>query len=413
MARRAPHASFLLLLLLAASGGSAPLHAQWMLKEGGGWTLGLGGYVRSLSAVQDLGYDIPLTDRRSAFHAEVIRLKWTARGEGWVVEVHDRLQAQVSSTELGVAQSVVGFGVSRVPDRSVDLETTLLEEDRFRVWHDLDRLAVTLYTGAADVTVGRQAITWGLSELFPVADLWSRFSPFELDTEEKPGIDAVRVLAYPAEGLEVDGVLADRGSLDDLSVGVRASWSLTDADVYGAVGKFWRELMLLGGGTYLLDQVTLRAEVALPFELDGGGASRPRATFGVDWLPSNWVLGAELHYNGIGATDAADYLGVLTDPRFARGETYYLGRLLAGLLVSRTATDRLNLSASLLADLQDPSAALTPVATYDFGQSARVSLGGLVSFGLTPRLGSDTAPRLRSEFGTYGFLGYTRVSVYF
>jgi hypothetical protein len=369
--------------------------------------------VRSLSAVQDAGYDIPGGDRRAAFHAEVIRLKWTGRGEEWVVEVHDRLQDQVSSTELGVGQSVVGFGVSRVPDRSVDLETTLLAEDRFRVWHDLDRLAVTVYAGGADVTVGRQAITWGLSNLFPVADLWSRFSPFELDTEEKPGIDAVRVLAYPAERLEVDGVLADRGSLDELSAGVRASWSLSDADVYGAVGKFWREIIVLGGGTYLLDQVTLRAEAAFPFELDGGGASRPRVTVGVDWLPTDWVLGAELHYNGIGAPDADDYLGVLTDPRFARGETYYLGRLLAGLLVSRTAADRLSLSASLLADLQDPSAALTPVATYDFGQSARVSLGGLVSFGKQPRFAAGDLPRLRSEFGTYGFLGYTRVSVYF
>ncbi len=49
---------------------------------------------------------------------------------------------------------------------------------------------------------------------------------------------------------------------------------------------------------------------------------------------------------------------------------------------------------------------------YDFGQAARLSLGALVSFGETPRF--DTLPpELRSEFGTYGDLVFTRLSLYF
>jgi len=39
-----------------------------------------------------------------------------------------------------------------------------------------------LYLDQFDVTLGRQAITWGVAKLFPSADLWSQFSPFELDT---------------------------------------------------------------------------------------------------------------------------------------------------------------------------------------------------------------------------------------
>ena len=301
------------------------LVAQLAVVEWDGGRLDLGGYARSLVAVHDRGYDLGDGNERSAFAGQVVRLAWTATGDdgGWVLEVHDRVQARITSAPS--AGAVVGFGVSAVPDRSVDLETTLVEEARFRVWHDLDRLALTLYTDDVDVTVGRQAITWGQSSLFPVADLWSRFSPFELDTEEKPGIDAVRVLAYPGEGVEVDAVIADRGSLDHLSAGARATWSLAEGDLWVGAGKFWREVIGLVGGALLLDEVKLRAEAAVPWQLDdeyGGGdegLAAPRVTAGVDWIAGRWVVSGELHFNGIGADDASEYLALLaSDPRIAR-----------------------------------------------------------------------------------------------
>jgi len=427
---------------------SAPLRAQMRVAEWGGGELDLTGYVRALTAVQESALRAPGFERTSAFAGQVSRLKWTARGaEGsWVLEVHNRLQGQISSADaLGDGNgdalgdgpgsdgpSVVGFGVSAVPDRSLDLETTLVEEDGLRVWHDVDRLALTLYGEGADVTIGRQAITWGLSSLFPVADLWAQFSPFELDTEEKPGIDAVRVLAYPGEGLEVDAVLADRGSLDDLSVGARATWTLDSGDLYLGAGKFWRQAIALAGATWLLEEVKLRAEAAFPWEIedvDGDGddgVDRPRVTVGADWIRGDWLVSGELHLNGVGADDEAGYAELLaTDPRLARGESYYLGRWLAGALASWSATDRFSIRATALVNLQDPSASFTPIAVYDLGQNARISVGGLISTGSAPRLvpldsGGPGGPGdpppvldLRSEFGSYGELVWTRVSLYF
>jgi hypothetical protein len=386
---------------------------QWTLRDADDWGLELGGYVRTLTAVQDPALVLPGQDDVSAFHGQVIRARWTARdtdGGRWVLEVHNRIQGQVSS-EATEAGSVAGFGVSVVPDRSLDLESTWVERRRLRVWHDVDRLALTVYTGAVDVTVGRQAITWGLSALFPVADLWSRFSPFELDTEEKPGIDAVRALAYPGDGVEVDGVLADRGSWDDLSVGLRASWSLEGADVWAGAGKLWDQGMVMGGAVLLLEETRLRAEAVLPF--DSHGVDRPRVTAGGDWIRGTWTVAGEVHYNGIGSDEPGGYADVLGDRRLARGESYFLGRWLAGAALSHQATDRLGLSVSALTNLADPSASFTPSVTYDVGQSARVSLGGLLSLGEAPAAGSGGVPELASEFGSYPSLGWTRLSVYF
>lgn len=376
-------------------------------------TLDLGGYVRSLTAVQDLGYSTPLVDSRSAFHGEVARLKWLVSvGDQIRFTTHNRLQVQVTSTGQGFGTGVVGFGVSAVPGRTVRLETTVLDEDQFRVVHDIDRLALDVYTDALDPTVGRQAISWGIANLFPVADLWTQFSPFELDTEEKRGIDAVRGLSYPIPGVELDIVIADRGTWRDLSGGARATVELPWADVYVAGGKFWRSLIALSGAAVVFDTWKLRAEVGVPWHIDSSAVQPVRATVGIDQLGADYQLSFEYHHNGLGTDNETEYVARLTSPEFQRGESYFLGRHYLGALGNYAVTDRLNLTLNILANLGDPSATVSPVGTYDMGQNTRLSAGGLIALGATPIL-TPTHQRLRSEFGAYGRLLYTRISVFF
>lgn len=402
-----------------------PARAQLTILDGEATQLTLSGYVRSLTGVHDLGYEIPenpvfpSTERRSGFNGQVIRLKWqldggsgtAGSGTTWRLDVHNRLQTRLSST--AGTNRAVGFGVSAVPDRLLDLESVLLEDPGLRIWHDLDRLSLSVHTDVADVTVGRQAITWGISGVFPVADLWAQFSPFELDTEEKPGIDAIRVLSYPAPGLELDAVVADRGSLDDLSAGIRGTYALPSADVWAGAGKFWREILAMGGVTFLLDAVKLRGEVVLPWDLDGGTAQEPRATLGLDWIRGTLLVTGEYHYNGIGS-GADGYLSSLADPRIQRGETYYLGRHYLGGVVSWSPDrdNRMSLVLNALANIEDQSAALTPLVSYDLGQAARVSFGGLISLGSRPSF-STLPPSFPTEFGAYGTLGFIQLAVYF
>jgi hypothetical protein len=152
--------------------------------------------------------------------------------------------------------------------------------------------------------------------------------------------------------------------------------------------------------------------MVLPYDLDDDATKLPRATLGLDWMGGETLISGEYHFNGIGATDSEDYARVLGDPRFARGESYFLGRhYLGGVASWAPGNDRLSLALSALFNLQDPSTALTPVLTYDFGQSTRLSAGALVTFGDTPFLGD--VPAFRSEYGSYGDLFFSRLSVYF
>ncbi len=392
----------------------APVAAQFTLLQRNATTLEVGGYVRSLSQLYRPGYDIPgVESGTTGIHAEVVRLKWSLRlGEKALLEVHNRLQAQISSSDLGIGATELGFGVSVIPGRRWDLSTSLIQEDRLQVRHDIDRISLTVYSDFADVTVGRQAITWGISNVYPVADLWAQFSPFELDTEEKPGVDAVRILKYPTGDLELDAVLADRGMARMFSAGLRASLTLPWADVYVGGGKFWREAMGMAGISAPFGSFKVRGEGSIPFDLDSNEFALPRATLGVDHLGGETLLSLEYNFNGIGATRPSRYAEVLQDPRYGQGETYFLGRHNLGAVASWTpGNDRLSLSLSALCNLQDPSSALVPSLTYDFGQETRLSVGGLWSFGDTPVF--EPSPRLRSEFGTYGDFVFTMVSIYF
>jgi hypothetical protein len=402
--------------LLVASGitaGTAPATAQISLVERPSVQLDLTGYVRTLTGVHDAGYDLPGSTRITGFHGAVTRLKWTLTvPERGVLTVHQRILGSLTTSG---ASPVAGFGVSRAPGRAVNLSSPWIEEDRLSVVHDFDRLALTLYTPVADVTVGRQAVSWGTSNLFPVADLWSTFSPFELDTEEKPGIDAVRALAYPWPGVEVDAIVADRGS-DGTSAGARISASVADWELWAGGGKLWNEAMAMAGISHVGGTASIRGEAVLARDTDTHETLDPRATFGIDLPGAKITFSAEYHYNGLGARDAAGYGARLASAAFARGETYFLGRHYLGAVasVSPDVQNRLNLTASLLANLEDGSLSLTPVATYDFGRSARVSVGALLSTGDPPIVeAASPLPRLRTEFGSYGELGFLRVSVYF
>jgi hypothetical protein len=210
----------------------------------------------------------------------------------------------------------------------------------------------------------------------------------------------------------MDAVIADRGSSRNLSAGLRLSLSLPWADLYAGGGKIWREAMGLVGISAPLGVYKLRAEGVLPYDLDAEGFKLPRATLGIDRLGGTTSLSMEYNFNGIGATDAELYSLVLEDPRFAQGQTYFLGRHnLGAAAVWTPGNDRLNLSLTGLLNLQDPSSALVPNLTYDLGQSVRLSLGALASFGDPPLFLPE--PQLRSEFGTYGDFVYALASYYF
>jgi len=392
---------------------ATPAHAQIPVASDDWGQVDLRGYVQGLS-----GYASPPRElgRSDAVNGVVLRLAWQAQlGDAVVLEVHNRFLADLGSRPATAA----GFGVSAASARTVDLSSTLVDAGDARVRHDLDRLSATVYTRAADVTVGRQAVTWGTALLFPVADLWGRFSPFELDTQQKPGVDAVRALAYPADGVELDLVVADGGRGEGASAAAQVTVSRGWGDVFLAGGRFWDQVMILGGITRTLATVNLRAEAAFPWATADGAPRDPRLTLGLEHLSQRWSAVAELHLNGLGVPDPDRYGQVLASEALARGETYLLGRRYLGVSGgwSPDVAARINVGGTVQANLDDGSVVLLPSLTWDVGRVVRWTLGGLVGVG--PGLESSSLPgggatvTPGSEFGSYGRFLYLQVATFF
>ncbi|MFB6262394.1 MAG: hypothetical protein ABEL76_02030 [Bradymonadaceae bacterium] len=384
--------------------------AEW--NDGSG-SFTLSGYVRSITGYHDLGYGEPLLEASRSLNMGVGRLEWNAEfGPDVRARIHDELTWNVQSASGGAAGGgLFGVDASRGSDRTVDLESTIVDETGARLTHDVDRLAVDVYTEAVDLTLGRQGITWGKASVFPVADVWSRFSPFDLDTEKKSGIDAARALVYPNMNSELDLVVADRGSLEDLSAGIRYASTVGRADLYGAAGKFWNEILAMGGVSVVLERIKLRAEAVGPWKLEEREVALPRATAGIEWFGTDFTLGSEYHFNGLGAASPSGYAAQLSSESYARGESYLLGRHYAGIYGSYTGIPDVRMMLSAIGNLTDPSAIVSPTVRYDVAQNASIGLGALLSAGGHPDL--RAGPQFQSEFGAYGDFFYLELAAYY
>ncbi|MFP4599899.1 MAG: hypothetical protein ACLFVJ_16695 [Persicimonas sp.] len=408
---RTPFVCILVALALLAPTAAT---AQISILDGEDSYLELGGYIQSVSGVQYLTYDTPdFVEDTTGINAEVLRLEWRGQLTDEVTfEVHNRFFGQISSADQGLGTGeVIGLGASRRPDRSLDLSSDLLDEEGLIINHDVDRAAVTIYTDTADVTVGRQAITWGRAVLFPVADLWTKFSPFELDQTQKRGTDAARVLAYPSMSTELDFVIADRGCLDDLSGGARASHAFDWGDGFVAAGKFWNEIIAMAGVSATTGNWRGRAELAEPYDLDDGELDLPRATLGADYIAADFQVSAEYHFNGAGQPDPDDYLAQLQSDVFERGESYYLGRHYVGGLVSYSGLERTQLALSAIANVGDPSVIVAPSFRYILSDEADINFGAFQGVGEDPVV--ELPPEVNSEYGLYGGFAYTQLRVFY
>lgn len=403
----------LLLTVVLHPASPSPAAAQIPLAGGDWGGVELSGYVQGLS-----GWATPADGlgEADAVNGVVLRLAWQANlGPRVVLEVHDRFLADFGDAPATAA----GFGVSAATARTVDLTSTVVNTPDARVLHDLDRLSATVYAPGADVTVGRQAVTWGTALLFPVADLWGRFSPFELDTQQKPGVDAARALAYPADGMELDLVVADGGRGNGPSAAAQVTLSRGWGDLFVAGGRFWDQAMLMGGVTWSLATVNLRGEAALPWATADGAPRDPRLTIGLEHLSPRWSLVAELHLNGLGASDPDRYGEVLASDALARGETYLLGRRYVGVSGgwSPDVAGRITVGGAVQANVDDGSVVLLPSVSWDVGRAIRWTAGGLVGVGAGPEVsslpGGGTTVVPGSEFGSYGRFVYLQVATFF
>ena len=320
-----------------------------------------------------------------------LRLTWEPSWGPWSLQLHYVVSAE-NGVDVRLARAETGL-LPTPPATWLPLTETFENHGSLLATQGIDRLAIGYSTPDWVVRLGRQAITWGSGLVFRPMDLFDPFSPSATDTEWKPGVDMLYVQRLFSDGSDVQLILAPRPA--------RAGGAPT-ADASSAALHF--ETTLAGHQTTFLFARDHGAWVG-GFGINGaiGGA-----TWNVELVPTvedhgptrasgianisdavtlfgrNATVFAEYFHNGFGAGGGQYSLTTLppdlTD-RLARGQLFDTRRdYLAGGLTLEV-NPLLNVSPTLIADLNDGSLFVLLAATYSLSDNLNLVAGAQAPIG--------------------------------
>ena len=322
------------------------------------------------------------------------------------------------------SQSPIAVGVASSRYRVADFDSRIYPENSesissVGIYHNLDRAAVQFSTDFADFSIGRDAIAWGSARIINPTDIIAPYSFDQLDTEDRVGVDAVRVRIPIGVMGEIDTgyIFGDKFNFDKSAIFLRTQLNAVETDFSILLLEFQRDLLVgfdvargIGGTGFWLETAYVFNR---PFD-DNAKASEGylRTSVGLDYSFGGEIYTfIEYHFNGAGANEPEDFLTNLEQPAYTRGGVYLLGThyLAPGLLYQLTPL--ISLSGQILFNLSDPSTWVAPQITYNIAEDIHLSVGGFVSIGKRPK--NDDSIQLQSEFGTYPSLFFSSFRAYF
>lgn len=303
-------------------------------------------------------------------------------------------------------------GVAEAPVDWLKLDWTL-GSGAHAVWrHRLDRLSVALPLGpAAELTVGRQAISWATTLLFTPTDPFAPFDPSDPFREYRAGVDAARLQYFAGPFTALDLVVRPEGAAAGhrVTVLLRGSTRLSAWDLSGWAGTLHDEPAVAVGADRSLGGWAVRADATVRRKV--GGGTVVRAAAGADRLFS--LAGRDLHlvgeyqHDGFGSADASGYARVLSSPAYRRGELQTLGRDEVLADASWQVHPLVSGEILVIVNLHDASTLVAPALDASLSNDVSARLGLYLSGG---RGGAEPNGTPRSEYGpvpTYLYLSLT------
>jgi len=311
-----------------------------------------------------------------------------------------------------------GFGLGSVPRGGewLNLGGVLTGPDREHVlWrHRLDRLNIGFSpTQTMDLTVGRQAVSWGTTLFLTPADPFLPFSPSDPFRQFRGGVDAARLRLYPGPLSAVDLVVrvTDTPMGEEVTALGRGLTTWRNWELSAWAGTLYGDAAGAVGAAGGIGPWAVRAEVVVR-EIRGRVIGR--GTIGLD---RNLRLGGrdlfvvlEYQRDGLAAAGPDGYLELLVKPEFLRGELQTLGRDEGVAQAAYQLHPLWSVSGLAMWNMTDGSVLVAPGVGYTAGDETTITGG--VYFGF----GADTVTAARplpSEFGLSGRTGYLSISFFF
>lgn len=311
--------------------------------------------------------------------------------------------------------------------RYLDLDSVLVQENSFTLEHGLDRAQVRWLTDRLEVSVGRQAVTWGSSLIWTPTDLFAGFSPTEIDRDEKLGVDVIRTLWTPEGERYVDLIFEPldesapyQMKWEESSLAARAGASVGEYEISALGGQVAGDGVVGADFTGYARDAGLRGEVVYSHVRESDQRDYWRAVISIDYgFAAAWnpYVAAEYFYNGLGTDDPDDYVERLSESSvqraFVRGNAFNLGRHYLGNIVQVTPSALWALQATTLINLVDGSVQEFATATRSLFENMDLQVG--VNVGIGPsgtEFGGFSADQFGVEFRSQDLV-FMFLKVYF
>lgn len=353
-----------------------------------------------------------------------LRLNWNLELSDWAeADVAYEHRAQYFTSEGGGAGGGVLPSLGESAYRLWQLDWQIAEGDQFFYRHELDRASVTLQPEWGKVVIGRQGIGLGRGVLFSAVDMFSPFTPAEVDREWRRGVDALRIESNLSETTSAEIIAVAGRSWDDSAVIGRLRGFAGDVDGEIILGKRAEDLFIAGVTSAVVGDAEVHVELAL---FDTPDSHPDGGLFGNDHLIGKAVLGTsytfdignglyvlgEYHYNGFGVEDTPDINARFRDQEFQerllRGDFQTLGQHTLGLQSSYVINETFSVGALFLSNPTDGSGLFSPSLSWDISDNVSLRFSGFLPWGDEPKRG-----RIRSEYGASPKSFFIQFSTYF
>lgn len=297
------------------------------------------------------------------------------------------------------------------PNRRLDLEKSRGEERRFSQRGEIDRLNLSGSHSGFAWNIGRQAIGFGRIALASPLDIIAPFAPDALDTDVRPGIDALRAGRFFGRGGEIGALAVFGRHKESNSYLLHGETNLAGVDLLALGGTLrGRDLLGVGFATQFMGMGIKGELAAYRGEGVGKPGGDPRKDFLQGALELDYRFAAgplcalQYLHNGFGAKEPEDYPAILLSAPIQEGLGYLLGRHYLLASVSHDPHPLVTLGALGIWNLLDDSFLLRPLVRISLGDNLSLELFWSFNQGSSPKENKSIIQTIitRSEFGAAG-----------
>jgi hypothetical protein len=373
--------------------------------------INVSGYLKSFAVAQDQ-LDNPVFQADRIYQSQnSARLMLDGFADSISWQLHYELSPVLVSSSLpvGVPTFNVVDGNYRFSDPAANL---LGEENTNKVFQNLDRLNFRVQMDAGDLTIGRQAISFGSARIISPTDIFLPFDVRTLNTEYRTGVDAMRFQRPWGDLGEIDigVVLGNDAKRESSAAFLQVRTNKNGVDYQLALIEF-AEQQLTGLG---LQTAIWDFGFWLEAAYVNGDRNYLRLSTGMDYAFSeNTFAQVEYHYNGAGSNNHRDYLANLDSLPYQRGGVFLLGQNYIMPSFTLQVSPLWFVAMQAIYNLDDNSSFFSISAEYNLVEDFYQDFGYFHFSGNDFSLTQAGVPDLRSEYGANPNTLFVSIRYYF